>query len=152
MSAVAFEDDGRFDGINDRSQLAAAEWSLRVRLNEAHMRAGVTMRDPSTVYLDWTVELGADVTLEPNVILRGATRVGEGSVIGAGSQIIDATIGGACARLGERRRVVDDRGRGDGRAVQPPAPGQRRRPRRRGRQLRRAQEHPPRRRARSSTT
>jgi bifunctional UDP-N-acetylglucosamine pyrophosphorylase / glucosamine-1-phosphate N-acetyltransferase len=93
VSAVAFEDDGRFDGINDRSQLAAAEWSLRVRLNEAHMRNGVTMRDPSTVYLDWGVELGADVTLEPNVILRGSTTVGDGTVIGAGSQLIDATIG-----------------------------------------------------------
>jgi bifunctional UDP-N-acetylglucosamine pyrophosphorylase/glucosamine-1-phosphate N-acetyltransferase len=93
VSAVGFEDDGRFDGINDRSQLAAAEWSMRVRLNEAHMRAGVTMRDPSTVYLDWTVDLGADVILEPNVILRGATSVGEGSVIGTGSQLIDATIG-----------------------------------------------------------
>ena len=93
VSAVGFEDDGRFDGINDRSQLAAAEWSLRVRLNEAHMRNGVTMRDPSTVYLDWSVELGVDVTIEPNVILRGATAVGDGSVIGAGSQLIDATIG-----------------------------------------------------------
>ncbi len=93
VSAVGFEDDGRFDGINDRSQLAAAEWSMRVRLNEAHMRNGVTMRDPSTVYLDWTVDLGADVTLEPNVILRGATSVGPGSVIGAGSQLIDATVG-----------------------------------------------------------
>jgi bifunctional UDP-N-acetylglucosamine pyrophosphorylase/glucosamine-1-phosphate N-acetyltransferase len=93
VSAVAFEDDGRFDGINDRSQLAAAEWSMRVRLNEAHMRNGVTMRDPSTVYLDWTVDLGADVTLEPNVILRGATTVGAGSIIGAGSQLVDATVG-----------------------------------------------------------
>jgi bifunctional UDP-N-acetylglucosamine pyrophosphorylase/glucosamine-1-phosphate N-acetyltransferase len=93
VSAVAFEDDGRFDGINDRSQLAAAEWSLRVRLNEAHMRNGVTMRDPSTVYLDWTVDLAVDVTLEPNVILRGTTSVGQGSVIGAGSQLVDATVG-----------------------------------------------------------
>jgi bifunctional UDP-N-acetylglucosamine pyrophosphorylase/glucosamine-1-phosphate N-acetyltransferase len=93
VSAVAFEDDGRFDGINDRSQLAAAEWSMRVRLNEAHMRNGVTMRDPSTVYLDWTVDLGSDVTLEPNVILRGATSIGDGSVIGAGSQLIDSTVG-----------------------------------------------------------
>ncbi len=93
VSAVGFEDDGRFDGINDRSQLAAAEWTMRVRLNEAHMRNGVTMRDPSTVYLDWTVDLGADVILEPNVILRGATTIGEGSVIGAGSQLIDASIG-----------------------------------------------------------
>jgi bifunctional UDP-N-acetylglucosamine pyrophosphorylase / glucosamine-1-phosphate N-acetyltransferase len=93
VSAVGFEDDGRFEGINDRSQLAAAEWSLRVRLNEAHMRNGVTMRDPSTVYLDWTVELGTDVTLEPNVILRGSTTVGDGSVIGAGSQLTDSIIG-----------------------------------------------------------
>jgi bifunctional UDP-N-acetylglucosamine pyrophosphorylase/glucosamine-1-phosphate N-acetyltransferase len=93
VSAVAFDDDGRFDGINDRSQLAAAEWNLRVRRNEEHMRAGVTMRDPSTVYLDWGVTLAADVTIEPNVILRGATSVGEGSVIGAGSQIVDSTIG-----------------------------------------------------------
>jgi bifunctional UDP-N-acetylglucosamine pyrophosphorylase / glucosamine-1-phosphate N-acetyltransferase len=93
VAAITFEDDGRFDGINDRNQLAAAEWSLRVRLNEAHMRAGVTMHDPSTVYLDWDVELAPDVTLEPNVSLRGRTSVGAGSVIGAGSQLIDATIG-----------------------------------------------------------
>jgi bifunctional UDP-N-acetylglucosamine pyrophosphorylase/glucosamine-1-phosphate N-acetyltransferase len=93
VSAVGFEDDGRFDGINDRSQLAAAEWALRVRLNETHMRNGVTMRDPSTVYLDWSVELAPDVTLEPNVILRGATRVGEGSVIGPGSQLFDSMVG-----------------------------------------------------------
>jgi bifunctional UDP-N-acetylglucosamine pyrophosphorylase/glucosamine-1-phosphate N-acetyltransferase len=93
VSAVAFDDDGRFDGINDRSQLAAAEWNLRVRRNEQHMRDGVTMRDPSTVYLDWDVQLAPDVTLEPNVILKGRTTVGEGTVIGAGSQLIDSTIG-----------------------------------------------------------
>ena len=93
VTAVAFEDDGRFDGINDRSQLAAAEWNLRVRRNEQHMRDGVTMRDPSTVYLDWDVTLAPDVTLEPNVILRGGTSIGEGTVIGAGSQIVDSRIG-----------------------------------------------------------
>ena len=141
VSAVGFEDDGRFDGINDRSQLAAAEWSLRVRLNEAHMRAGVTMRDPSTVYLDWDVDLAPDVTLEPNVILRGATSVREGSVIGAGSQLVDARIGRGCADLGERHRVVDRRGRRFGRPVQSPPARLDGRRGRRGRQLRRAQEH-----------
>jgi bifunctional UDP-N-acetylglucosamine pyrophosphorylase/glucosamine-1-phosphate N-acetyltransferase len=93
VSAVAFEDDGRFDGINDRSQLAAAEWNLRVRRNEEHMRDGVTMRDPSTVYLDWDVTIAPDVTLEPNVILHGSTSIGAGSVIGPGSQIVDSAIG-----------------------------------------------------------
>ena len=140
--AVAFEDDGRFDGINDRSQLAAAEWNLRVRRNEEHMRAGVTMRDPSTVYLDWDVTLAPDVTLEPNVILRGATSIGEGSVIGPGSQISNSTIGRKDPCVGVGRRVVDGRGRGNHRTVQPPSARQRRRPRRRGRQLRGAEEHP----------
>src|SRR4029079_16402098 len=88
--------DGRFDGINDRSQLAAAEWSQRVRRNEEHMRAGGTMRDPSPVYLDWGVVLEPDVVLEPNVILRGATTIATGSVIGAGSQLVDSTIGRDC--------------------------------------------------------
>jgi bifunctional UDP-N-acetylglucosamine pyrophosphorylase/glucosamine-1-phosphate N-acetyltransferase len=111
VSAVGFEDDGRFDGINDRAQLAAAEWSLRVRLNEAHMRNGVTMRDPSTVYLDWEVDLAADVTLEPDVILRGATTIGEGSVIGPHSELVDATIGRNVriwASVIERSTVEDD--------------------------------------------
>lgn len=93
VSAVGFDDDGSLDGINDRSQLAQAEWALRVRLNEAHMRAGVTMRDPSTVYLDWSVRLAQDVTLEPGVILRGATTVGERSTIGPGATIEDSAIG-----------------------------------------------------------
>jgi bifunctional UDP-N-acetylglucosamine pyrophosphorylase/glucosamine-1-phosphate N-acetyltransferase len=108
---VAFADDGRFDGINDRAQLAEAEWSLRVRRNEQFMRDGVTMRDPSTVYLDWDVTLAPDVTIEPNVILRGATSVGAGSVIGAGSHVVDSTIGSNArvwASIVESSTVEDD--------------------------------------------
>lgn len=96
VSAVGFEDDGSLDGINDRSQLAQAEWAIRVRLNERHMRAGVTMRDPSTVYLDWSVTLAPDVVLEPAVILRGSTTVAEGSTIGPGATIHDSQIGPGC--------------------------------------------------------
>ena len=93
---MTVEDDGRLLGINDRGELAQAEWDLRTRINAGHMRAGVTMRDPSTAYLDATVQLAEDVTLETNVILRGTTSVGRGTVIGAGSQIVDATIGEDC--------------------------------------------------------
>jgi bifunctional UDP-N-acetylglucosamine pyrophosphorylase / glucosamine-1-phosphate N-acetyltransferase len=94
--ALTVEDDGRLLGINDRAELAQAEWDLRTRINSAHMLAGVTMRDPSTVYLDSTVALAPDVTIEPNVILRGTTTVGEGTTIGAGCQIVDSTIGAGC--------------------------------------------------------
>jgi bifunctional UDP-N-acetylglucosamine pyrophosphorylase/glucosamine-1-phosphate N-acetyltransferase len=94
--AMTVEDDGRLTGINDRAELAQAEWDLRSRINAAAMRAGVTMRDPSTVYLDSTVTIAEDVTIEPNVIVRGRTSIGSGSVIGAGSQIVDSTIGADC--------------------------------------------------------
>ena len=108
--ALTVEDDGRLLGINDRAELAQAEWDLRTRINAAHMIAGVTMRDPSTVYLDSTVQLAEDVTLEPNVVLRGSTSVGRGSVIGAGSQIVDTAIGQDCfvwASVVESSQVED---------------------------------------------
>ena len=94
--SLEVEDDGTLAGINDRAQLAEAELDLRMAINEAHMVAGVTMIDPSQTYVDASVELASDVTLEPNVILRGGTRVGEGTRIGAGSQIIDTVVGRNC--------------------------------------------------------
>jgi bifunctional UDP-N-acetylglucosamine pyrophosphorylase/glucosamine-1-phosphate N-acetyltransferase len=110
VSAVGFEDDGSLDGVNDRSQLAQAEWALRVRINEGHMRAGVTMRDPSTVYIDWSVRIATDVVLDPGVILRGETMIGEGSVIGPDTTIVDSAIGRDCAvsRSVIERSIVED--------------------------------------------
>ena len=96
VAALDVEDDGRLTGINDRAQLARAEWDMRVEINDRWMRAGVTMADPSTAYIDHGVTLAEDVVLEPNVILRGRTVVGRGTRIGAGSQIADSTIGEGC--------------------------------------------------------
>jgi bifunctional UDP-N-acetylglucosamine pyrophosphorylase/glucosamine-1-phosphate N-acetyltransferase len=93
VSAVGFDDDGTFDGINDRSQLAQAEWAMRVRINERHMRAGVTMRDPSTVYIDADVTIGQDVVIEPNVLLVAGSAIADGCTIGPGATIHHSTIG-----------------------------------------------------------
>jgi len=110
VSAVGFDDDGSLDGVNDRSQLAQAEWALRVRINERHMRAGVTMRDPSTVYVDWGVKIATDVVLDPGVILRGTTMIGEGSVVGPDTTIVDSAIGRDCvvSRSVVEHSVVED--------------------------------------------
>jgi bifunctional UDP-N-acetylglucosamine pyrophosphorylase / glucosamine-1-phosphate N-acetyltransferase len=96
VTSIVVEDDGRLLGINDRLELAEAEANLRAEINERHLLAGVTMGDPSTAYVEPLVELATDVVLEPNVILRGRTRIGEGTVIGAGSQIVDSVIGSGC--------------------------------------------------------
>lgn len=111
VAALDVDDDGRLTGINDRSQLARAEWDMRVELNDRWMRAGVTMMDPSTVYLDHGVQLADDIVLEPNVSLRGRTTVGAGTRIASGSQIHDSVIGERCtiwASVIERSTVEDD--------------------------------------------
>jgi bifunctional UDP-N-acetylglucosamine pyrophosphorylase/glucosamine-1-phosphate N-acetyltransferase len=105
------EDDGTLAGINDRSQLAQAELDLRLSINERHMIDGVTMIDPVRTYVDFSVELARDVVLEPGVILRGRTRIGEGTRVGAGSQIIDTVVGRDCliwASVLESSEVEDE--------------------------------------------
>jgi len=84
---------------------------MRVDLNDRWMKAGVTMVDPSTVYLDHGVQLAEDVILEPGVVLRGATSVGSGTRIATGSQVHDSVIGERCvvwASVLERATVDDD--------------------------------------------
>ncbi len=105
------EDDGTLQGINDRVQLAAAELDLRFRINQGHMLAGVTIHDPGATYVDASVEIAPDVTLEPNVILRGSTRIGRGTIIRSGSQIFDSVIGERCmvwASVLESSEVEDE--------------------------------------------
>ncbi|MCU0505042.1 MAG: bifunctional UDP-N-acetylglucosamine diphosphorylase/glucosamine-1-phosphate N-acetyltransferase GlmU [Chloroflexi bacterium] len=111
VTAFLVDDDGTLAGINDRQDLADAASLMGEIINVAHMRAGVTMEDPSTAYVDATVELATDVVLEPNVILRGATRIGEGTRIGAGTRIVDSVVGRDCeivASVLEEAEVEDD--------------------------------------------
>ena len=96
VTVLEVDDEAEMAGINDRVQLATAEADLRWRLLEGHLLAGVTMEDPTTVFIDATVELAEDVVLEPNVALRGRTRVGADTVVGSGSRLVDAVVGERC--------------------------------------------------------
>ncbi|MFI5255288.1 MAG: DapH/DapD/GlmU-related protein, partial [Candidatus Limnocylindrales bacterium] len=115
VTALAVEDEAELAGINDRVQLATAEADLRWRILEGHLLAGVTMEDPTTVFIDSTVVLAEDVVLEPNVVLRGRTTVGRDTRIGAGSRLVDAVVGERCrivASVLESCTVEDDVGIG----------------------------------------
>ena len=79
--------------IDDRAGLARAEAIMRERLIAAHLAAGVTFRDPATVYLDRDVRLEADVRIEPNCYLYGKTSVATGAVIGPGATLRNANVG-----------------------------------------------------------
>ena len=86
-------------GVNTRVQLAEAEAVLRQRIREHWMLCGVTMPDPSSVYIDADVELGQDTSVLPNSHVTGASRVGSGCEIGPGSIIRNAVIGDRCRIL-----------------------------------------------------
>lgn len=79
-------------GINDRYQLAEAQAILKDRINEAWMRAGVTMLDPLTTYIESSVRLARDVILWPGVVLTGRTTVGQGAEIGAHCHLHNAPV------------------------------------------------------------
>ena len=80
-------------GVNDRVDLAAVEVEARQRIAERHMRAGVTIVDPASTWIDADVEIGEDVRIEPGTSLRGATEIAAGAVIGPGSTISNSGIG-----------------------------------------------------------
>ena len=79
-------------GVNDRAQLAELERARRLRIATAFARAGVTIRDPHTAYVDATVTIAADATIEPNVHLRGATKIGAGVRVDTGCVLTDVVV------------------------------------------------------------
>jgi bifunctional UDP-N-acetylglucosamine pyrophosphorylase/glucosamine-1-phosphate N-acetyltransferase len=86
-------DPSEAEGINNRAELAAAAACLRDRINHAHMLAGVTIVDPASTWIDPSVELEPDCTIQPFTVLKGATRVGRGAEVGPQVVAADAEIG-----------------------------------------------------------
>lgn len=80
-------------GVNDRAQLARAEKQFQQLRREDFMKAGVTLRDPDTVYFSYDTEIGQDVTIFPNVVFGPGVKIGDGVEIRAFCDIEDVVIG-----------------------------------------------------------
>jgi bifunctional UDP-N-acetylglucosamine pyrophosphorylase/glucosamine-1-phosphate N-acetyltransferase len=66
---------------------------LRDRINADLMRSGVTMLDPATTWVDVTVVVEPDVTIEPNTQLRGATSIAAGARVGPDTTLTNVVVG-----------------------------------------------------------
>ncbi len=112
--AIAVEgEEAEFQGINSRAELAAAEAALQVRLRLAALEAGVTMTDPSTVWLAADTKLGNDVTIGPNVRFGPGVTVASNVEIRAfcdieGGRIGRGAIVGPFARIRPGSEVAED--------------------------------------------
>ena len=80
-------------GVNDRIALAQATKTMQRRINEQHMRDGVSFIDPDTAYIDVDVKIGNDTVIEGNVVIKGNTEIGSDCYITSGSRIVDSKIG-----------------------------------------------------------
>ena len=92
IAAIMIDDFTETLGVNDRVQLAESAAMLRDRINDQWMRAGVTIVDPTTTWIDATVELSNDVTLHPGTALLGSTKVATGAVIGPRTTMTDCVV------------------------------------------------------------
>jgi bifunctional UDP-N-acetylglucosamine pyrophosphorylase/glucosamine-1-phosphate N-acetyltransferase len=93
VGALAIQDTWAVEGVNDRVQLAAVHRELNRRTLERWMRAGVSVVDPATTWVDAEVTLDGDVVLEPNTLLRGRTTVAAGALVGPNCLLVDTEVG-----------------------------------------------------------
>jgi len=93
IETVQVADAREMMGVNTREELAFMEKSLRERINQKWMLAGVTLKDPDTTYIDEGVTIGKDTVIGPNTQLRGKTIIGERCRIDGTAFITDVEIG-----------------------------------------------------------
>ncbi|UJW86002.1 bifunctional UDP-N-acetylglucosamine diphosphorylase/glucosamine-1-phosphate N-acetyltransferase GlmU [Devosia sp. SL43] len=86
-------DPGEVMGVDDRMRLAAAEAQFQSLRRDDFMKAGVTLKDPSSVWFSYDTEIGRDVTIFPNVVFGAGVKIGDNVEIRAFCDIEDAVIG-----------------------------------------------------------
>ncbi|MBX0359910.1 bifunctional UDP-N-acetylglucosamine diphosphorylase/glucosamine-1-phosphate N-acetyltransferase GlmU [Halobacillus sp. Nhm2S1] len=80
-------------GVNDRVALSKAEKLMKQRINEQHMRNGVTLVDPEQTYIGPDVTIGRDVVIYPGSVLEGKTTIEDDALIGPHSTITNSYVG-----------------------------------------------------------
>lgn len=92
-SHVVLADEADVQGVNARTELAAAEAAYQNRVRRLAMEAGVTLIDPQTVFFSYDTEIAPDVVIEPNVFFGPGVKIASGARIKAFSHIEGAEIG-----------------------------------------------------------
>ncbi len=92
VGAHVLEDLWQTEGVNDRVQLAKMGAELNRRILERHMRAGVTIVDPATTWIDTQVSIGPDSTILPGTQILGATTIGADVTIGPDTTLTDMDV------------------------------------------------------------
>jgi bifunctional UDP-N-acetylglucosamine pyrophosphorylase/glucosamine-1-phosphate N-acetyltransferase len=93
---VVRADEREVLGVNDRSDLAAAEAAFQTRRRAEAMTAWVTLTAPETVFFSHDTQIDADVLIEPHVVFGPGVHVAGGAMIRAFSHLEGAKVGPGC--------------------------------------------------------
>ena len=85
--AIIIEDNTEILGVNDRSQLEMLTRILKIRINQEHMKNGVTIEDMENTYIYDDVKIGVDTVIHPNTTIKSGVVIGENCEIGPNSYI-----------------------------------------------------------------
>src|SRR3569833_2369470 len=85
--------DNEVIGVDDRSKLAKADAQFQELRRDDFMKAGVTLKDPASVYFSYDTEIGRDVTIFPNVVFGPGVKIADNVEIRAFCDIEDVKIG-----------------------------------------------------------
>lgn len=90
--AFLADNEMEFLGVNDRVQLSFASKILMQERAESYMKDGVSIIDPSSVYIDIDVVIGKDTIIYPNVFIENNTKIGKNVIIRSGCRINNSVI------------------------------------------------------------
>ena len=66
---------------------------MKRRINETHLRNGVTIVDPEHTYIGPDVEIAQDVIIYPGTMIKGTTTIASDAIIGPHTEIENCSIG-----------------------------------------------------------
>ena len=95
VAGLKTADASECTGVNSREHLACVEQAMRHRIRTRWLKAGVTMLDPRTTFIDDTVTIGPDTVLYPGVTLEGQTAIGADCVIRSHARVTNSVVGNA---------------------------------------------------------
>jgi bifunctional UDP-N-acetylglucosamine pyrophosphorylase / glucosamine-1-phosphate N-acetyltransferase len=92
VATAACADAEEVLGVNDQAQLAWARRVLNERLLGQWMKAGVTIVDPASTWIDVGVTLQPGAYIGPGTQLEGTTTVAAGARVGPGCLLRDTAV------------------------------------------------------------
>ena len=92
ISAVNVEVWKEVIGINNREELANANYEMNKRILKKCMDNGVTIMDPNSTYIHNQVNIENDTVIYPFTFLEGSTIIGKNCEIGPSTKLVNSIV------------------------------------------------------------